>query len=76
MFLENIRNELARGKTNNVVSEQVRHKPACTVKEDGERLEILDLERRGIVLSMLPKQRRFLAYADCWFSHGAAQMSV
>ena len=27
--------EPPRGKTNNVVSEQVRHKPACTVIEDG-----------------------------------------
>ena len=52
-----MRNEPARGKTNNAVSEQVRHKLACTVTEDGERLEILDLERRGIVLSMLRKQR-------------------
>ena len=26
-------NEPPRGKTNNVVSEQVRHKPACTVTE-------------------------------------------
>ena len=28
-------NEPPRGKTNNVVSEQVRHKPACTITEDG-----------------------------------------
>ena len=27
--------ELPRGKTNNVVSNHVRHKPACTVTEDG-----------------------------------------
>ena len=26
-------NELPRGKTNNVVSEQVRHKPTCTSTE-------------------------------------------
>ena len=31
-------------------SEQVRHKPDCTVTEDGWRFEILDLESRGIVL--------------------------
>ena len=32
---ENIKiNEPPRGKTNNVVSEQVRHKPDCTVTED------------------------------------------
>ena len=41
-----------------MVSEQVRHIPACTVTQDGKRLEILDLESRGIVLSMLRKQRR------------------
>ena len=29
------RNEPPRGKTNNVVSELVRHKPACTATEDG-----------------------------------------
>ena len=29
------RNEPPRGKTNNVVSEQVRHKPGCTSTEDG-----------------------------------------
>ena len=38
-------------KTNNMGSDQVRHKPACTVTEDGLNLEILDLESRGIVLS-------------------------
>ena len=31
--LETQRNEPPRGKTNEVVSEQVRHKPACTVTE-------------------------------------------
>ena len=40
--------EPPRGKTNNVVSEQVRHKQGCTSTEDGWRLEILDLESRGI----------------------------
>ena len=32
-------------------SNRVRHKPACTVTEDGYRLEILELSRGGIVLS-------------------------
>ena len=41
-----------RGKTNNVVSEQVRHKLSSTSTEDGKRLEILNLESRGIVLSV------------------------
>ena len=34
------------------VSDQVQHNPACTVTEYGWRLEILDLESRGSVLSM------------------------
>ena len=32
-------------------SNQVRHKPACTVTEDGYMLEISDLRRGGIVPS-------------------------
>ena len=52
MCMETVIFEPPRGKTNNVVSEQVLHKPACTVTEDGWRLEILDLESRGIVLSV------------------------
>ena len=39
-------------KTKNVGSEQVRHKPSCTCTEDGWRLETLNLESRGIVLSV------------------------
>ena len=31
------------------VSDQVPHKPGCTVTEDGERLEISDSGRKGIV---------------------------
>ena len=48
-------NQPRREKTNNMVSEQVRHKPVCTVTETDLRLEILDLESRGIVLSVLRK---------------------
>ena len=33
------------------VSDHVRHKPGCTPTEDSKRLEILDLESRGTVLS-------------------------
>ena len=40
--------EPPHGKTNNVVSEQVRHKPTCTVTEK-EKLEISDLSRRGLL---------------------------
>ena len=50
--------EPPRGKTNNVVSEQVRHKPACTSTEKSQKPEILDLGRRGSVLSVQRKQRR------------------
>ena len=34
------------------VSNQVSHKLGCTATENGKRLEILDLGRKGIVLSM------------------------
>ena len=34
------------------VSDQVRHKPGCTATEDDQRLEISDLERRWVVLSV------------------------
>ena len=34
------------------VSDQVQHKLGCTAIEDGKRLELLDLERRGIELTM------------------------
>ena len=34
------------------VNNQVHYKPGCTATEDGQRLEISDLESRGIVLSV------------------------
>ena len=43
--------EPRREKTNILVSDQVPHKPDCTATEDGQRLEISDLESRGIILS-------------------------
>ena len=45
-------NEPRHEKTNGLVSDMVRHKPGCTATEDGSRLEISDLESRGIVLSV------------------------
>ena len=39
-------------KTNIVIYEHVRNKPSCTSTEDDERLEVLDLESRGTVLSV------------------------
>ena len=49
-------------KTGLRASDQVRHKPGCTATEDGWRLEISYLGRRGIVLSAQRKQRRRSAY--------------
>ena len=34
VYVMSVINEPSRGKTNNVVSEQVRHKPGCTATED------------------------------------------
>ena len=51
-MLPKTRNEPHREKTKNVVSNQVRQKTACKAIEDGKKLEILDLENRGIVLSL------------------------
>ena len=45
-------------KTNILVSDLVRHKPGCTATEDGLRLEISDLESRGIVLSNLCSENK------------------
>ena len=50
--------EPSREKTNNVVSDEVRHKSGCTVTEAGYKLEISDIRRGGIVLSVQRKQRR------------------
>ena len=44
-------NEPQCEKTNILVSDLVRHRQGCTATEDGQRLEISDLESRGIILS-------------------------
>ena len=82
-------NEPRHEKTSVLVSELVRHKPGCTATEDGYRLEISDLESRGVViLSMLRKKKALIsfavsaklicvfvfAYVKRWFSHDAAKM--
>ena len=64
------------------VFDQVRHKPGCAATEDVKRLEISDLESRGIVLSIERIQRCrstaqlicvfVFANAKVRFSHGAA----
>ena len=51
------------------VSDQVPHKPGCTATEDGQRLEISDLGRRGIALCVF-----VFAYAKSRFSHDAAHL--
>ena len=48
----NLTYEPVREKTNKLGSDQVRHKPACTVTEAGQKLESLDIRKRGSVLSV------------------------
>ena len=53
LFLEIDRTiEPRRVKPDFGVSDQARHKPGCTVTEDGKRLKISDLASRGILLSV------------------------
>ena len=71
------------------VSDLVRHKPGCAVTEDGQRLEILYLGSRGIVLASYVVKTKALisfavtaqlisafvfAYAKSRFSHDEAYM--
>ena len=51
------RQEPVHEKTNNLGSDQVQHKLGCTITNEGYKLEISDLRRRGIVLSVERKQR-------------------
>ena len=60
-------------KTINLGSDQVQH-------NQGQKLEISDSRRRGIVLIRVAKTKALICvfvftYADCWFSHEAAQVS-
>ena len=80
--------EPVREKTNNLGSDQVRHKQDCTFTEDGLRLEILDLESTGNCTILVAKLKVLIsfavtaklicafvfAYADCWFSHAVVQL--
>ena len=52
-----IEDESRREKTNNMVSDQVRHKSTCTSTEDGLRQDILDLESTAILISVQRKLR-------------------
>ena len=72
------------------VSDQVRHKLVYAATEDGYKLEISDLRRRGVVLSVQQKTKVLIscavtaqlicsfvfAYAKIRFSHNAAQIFV
>ena len=44
--------EPRRETTNILVPDRVRHKPGCTATEDVQKLEISDLESRGVILSV------------------------
>ena len=71
-------------------SDQVLHNLGCTAIEDGWRLEISDLDRRGIVLSIVAKTKALIscavtaqlicvfvfAYAKSLFSHNKAQIMI
>ena len=50
--IQSIHDKPSHVKTTFWVSDQVQYKPACTVTEASQRLEISDLRRRGIVLSV------------------------
>ena len=56
-------NEPEREKISNLGSDQVRHKPDCTVTEDGYRLDILDSESRGIDLRLCFRLCRLLVFS-------------
>ena len=62
---DNVKYEPSLGKTNNVVSEQVRQKPTCTVTEKKLKLEISDFRRRGNVLVKV--KTKFSAKLICVF---------
>ena len=52
LILFKLADEPRHEKTNILLSDLVQQKPGCTATEDGWRLEISDLESRGIILSM------------------------
>ena len=74
-----------REKAYNLGSDQVRHKPGCTVTEAGYKLEILGISRIRVVktkalISFAVTAKLIcafvFAYADCWFSHAAAHIII
>ena len=69
-------------KTNNLGSDQVQLKSGCTVTEDGLRLEIFRFRQKRNCTIRVAKTKALIsfivtfAYADCGFSHAAAQISL
>ena len=70
--------ELNHEKTNNVVSKLVRHKPSCRSTEDCYRLEILDLESRGVIVSCVVKKKSLnsLAVTATWSAPSFSHMQI
>ena len=75
--------EPPRGKTNNVVCEQVRHKLACTVTEADWKLKkkrqcTICVAKTKALISFAVTAKLICAFvfanADCWFSHEAAHI--
>ena len=74
-----------RGKTNNVVSEQVRHKPACTSTERARSLKFwiyctIRVAKTKALISLAVTAKLIcafvFAYADYNFSHKAAHTRI
>ena len=71
------------------VSDQVRHNLACTVTEEGKKLEISDLGRRGFFSICVAKTKAQISCAvtaqlirtfvfshgRCWFSHDSSNVN-
>ena len=75
-----------REKTNNLGSDQVRHKPGCTVTEAGnfglrkERNCTIRVAKTKALISFAVTAKLIsafvFAYVECWFSYAAAQLGL
>ena len=72
-----------REKTNNLVSDQVQHKPYCSVTEDNfgfrkKRNWYIRKAKTKALVSFTVTAKLIcvfvFAYADCWFSHAVAHI--
>ena len=73
--------EPPRGKINNVVSKQVRHKPGCTVTNfrfKKKRKCTIRVAKTKVLISFAVIAKLICVvvfpYADCWFSQEVAHM--